>query len=613
MRTKCFKLLTFTIWTFFAANALSQGLDIDCGRFKLEVSSISSMNFIYPADFNEEDHSNTSGKISFMSRNWTDRNKIYYETAYEQDLFALSSHKYLKYAPSQISVDGVNVSQSLNTITTVDNSIISDQIVEQTLVSSMGLKIISRTYGFSHPKYQDFAITHYMIINTGEADEYSGVDLPNQRINNLYFLMQRWNSWPDQHLSDRYHAGTNSFYIDYYGDEPADSLKIFYGWDGDDPDNGPYEDEGNPAYGADYEFLTPYYSGVGLIHADRSVSDRTNDNNKVTAVLRGSNYSLTNWSNTELFTYLTTPGNYPNPINPDLPGMNPKTEQQPRIYMSIGPYNLNFGDTVNVVMFYGVGARGTEECREWGLKYKNGVITAKQKNEFLRWGKTDLFDKLSSARRIWKNKLQLPEGNNLNPPSSIDVQSGPGYVELNWNTVPGAQSYKLYRAVGVKDSVLYPLLTQILTGTYYKDEDVNRGFDYYYNITAVDAKGVESSKYWARTSRKSAVPRTAQGVDDLSQVRVVPNPFVYDKSAKGNYPGQKDKLLFAGLPGPCKITIYTVSGDIVDEIDHDSMEGTQEWFQISKFNQYISSGVYIYHVESKEGRGSTIGKFIIVR
>jgi hypothetical protein len=452
-----------------------------------------------------------------------------------------------------------------------------------------------------------------MIINTGEADEYSGVDLPNQKINDLYFLMQRWNSWPDQHLSDKYHAGTNSFYIDYYGDEPADSLKIFYGWDGDDPDNGPYEDEGNPAYGSDYEFLTPYYSGVGLIHADRSVSDRTNDNNKVTAVLRGSNYSLTNWSNTELFTYLTTPGNYPNPINPDLPGMNPKTEQQPRIYMSIGPYNLNFGDTVNVVMFYGVGARSTEECREWGLKYKNGEITAKQKNEFLRWGKTDLFNKLGSARRIWNNKLQLPEGNNLNPPPSINVQSGPGYVELNWNAVPGAQSYKLYRAVGVRDSVLYPLLTQNLTGTYYKDEDVNRGFDYYYNITAVDAKGVESSKYWARTSRKSAVPRTAQGVDDLSQVRVVPNPFVYDKSAKGNYPGQKDKLLFAGLPGPCKITIYTVSGDIVDEIDHDSMEGTQEWFQISRYNQYISSGVYIYHVESKEGRGSTIGKFIIVR
>lgn len=613
MRTKYLSLLIVAILIFPFVTAFGQSLDLDCGRFKLEVSSTSSMQFIYPADFNEEDHSNTGGKISFMSRNWTDRNKIYYETAYEKDLFAISSRKYLKYGATQITVDGVNATQPLNTITKVENSILSDQVVEQTLTSSMGLKIISRTYGFSHPAYQDFAITHYMIINTGEADQYAGVDLPNQKINDLYFIMERWNSWPDQHLLEKYHPGTSSHYMDYYGDEPSDSLKIFYGWDGDDPDNGPFEDEGNPAFGADYEFLTPYYSGVGLIHADKSVADRSNDDNKVTAVLRGANYQLSNWSNTELFTYLTTPGNYPNPIDPDLPGMNPKTEQQPRVYMSIGPYNLNFGDTVNVVMFYGVGARSTEECREWGTKYKNGEINDAQKNEFLRWGKTDLFGKLSSARRIWKNKLALQGGLNLNPPASVNVTSGPGFIELNWDAVPNAQSYNVYRAVGVKDSVIYPLVMKNLTSTYYKDEDVNRGFDYYYNITAVDAKGVESSKYWARTSRKSAVPRTAQGNDNLSEIRVVPNPFVYDKAGKGNYPGQKDKILFAGLPGPCKITIFTVSGDVVAELDHDSIEGTEEWFEITKYNQYISSGVYIYHIESKEGKGSTIGKFIIIR
>jgi hypothetical protein len=613
MRIKYFNILTFTIWTFFAANAFSQSLNLDCGRFKLEVSSTSSMQFIYPADFNDDDHSNTGGKISFMSRNWTDRNKIYYETAYEKDLFALSSKKYLKYAPSQISVDGVNATQVINTITSVNSEIISDQIVEQTLASSMGIKIISRTYGFSHPNYQDFAITHYMLINSGEADQFPGVDIPNQKLNDLYFIMERWNSWPHQHLPERYHPGTSSHYMDYYGDEAQDSLKIFYGWDGDDPDNGPYEDEGNPAYGSTMEFLTPYYSGVGLIHADNSTTDRSNNEQKVTSVLRGANYQLTNWSNTELFTYLTTPGNFPNPINPDLPGMNPKTEQQPRVYMSIGPYNLEYGDTVNVVIFYGVGARNTEECREWGIKYKNGEINDQQKNQFLRWGKADLFNKMSRAKKLWKNNLQIPGGLNPPAPSSITVASGPGYIELNWNSVPKASSYNIYRAVGVKDSVIYPMVVNNLTSNYYKDEDVNRGFDYYYNITAVDANGVESSKYWARTSRKSAVPRTAQGDDNLSEVRVVPNPFIYDKTGKGNYPGQKDKLLFAGLPGPCKIRIYSVSGDVVDEIDHDSIEGTHEWFQVSKYNQFISSGVYIYHVESKEGKGSTIGKFIIIR
>ena len=93
----------------------------------------------------------------------------------------------------------------------------------------------------------------------------------------------------------------------------------------------------------------------------------------------------------------------------------------------------------------------------------------------------------------------------------------------------------------------------------------------------------------------------------------MPNPFVYDKSGQSNYPGQKDKILFAGLPGPCRITIFTMSGDIVDEIDHNSIEGTEEWKQVSKYNQFIASGVYIYQVESTEGKGSTIGKFIIIR
>ncbi|MDZ7724420.1 MAG: hypothetical protein U5R06_16855 [candidate division KSB1 bacterium] len=38
-------------------------------------------------------------------------------------------------------------------------------------ISSMGLRIVARTYGFSHEDYQDFALTHYMFINTGEANE----------------------------------------------------------------------------------------------------------------------------------------------------------------------------------------------------------------------------------------------------------------------------------------------------------------------------------------------------------------------------------------------------------------------------------------------------------
>ena len=614
MTNKYIIQLLFSLMILFSINLFAQQtLDLDCGRFQLNVGDDGDLEFLYPADFNETDHCRTDGNLSFMSSDWTDKNGLLHESAWESDIFAYSSQKYLRYGPTQIVVDGVDVTMALNNITSVDPNLTADQVIEQTFISSMGLKVVSRTYGFSHPLYQDFAITHYIIINSGEADEFEGVDLPNQKLNNLYFILDRWRSWPDQHLSDDYHPGTSSHYMDYYGEHPEDSLQIFYGWDGDDPDNGNYEDEGNPAYGSTWEFLTPYYNGIGLIHADNNVLDRNNNPARVTAVLRGANYELSNWSGDQFYTYLTKAGNFPNDIDPDIPGISPKQQQQPRMYMSIGPYDLEFGDTINVVMFYGVGARSTQECREWGSKYKNGEITSEEKNVFLRWGKVDLFNKLSLAKQVWQNNLHLLSQLNPVPPSSISVTSGPGNTELNWAPVKESVSYNIYRAIGVQDSVIYPLIQKQLTKTSFKDEDVNRGFDYYYNVTAVDINGNESSQYWARTSRKSAVPRTAQGKDNLSQVRVVPNPFVYDKSAKSNYPGQKDKLLFAGLPGPCRITIYTVSGDIVDVIDHDSIEGTEEWKQATKYNQYIASGVYVYHIESMDGKGSTIGKFIIIR
>jgi hypothetical protein len=120
---------------------------------------------------------------------------------------------------------------------------------------------------------------------------------------------------------------------------------------------------------------------------------------------------------------------------------------------------------------------------------------------------------------------------------------------------------------------------------------------------------VESTKYRTR-SRIPVTPfaSTGQALDD---VRVVPNPFVYN--AEGNYFPDVDRITFAGLPGPSKITIFTLTGDVVDEIEHNIQSGSAIWNTYSKFNQYLASGVYFYHVESLEGKGSTTGKFIVIR
>ena len=582
----------------------------NCGKLKLQVGETGQNRILYPADF-DVDNLASAGSVSFMTKDWKNIAGIAHPVAWERDNYFVSSKKTVKYPYATITVNGQNITTPAE-YDAVDANLIADQLIETVYVNSVGMRVMERSYSFSHPDYQDFAFTHYKIVNTGEANDKAGVDLPGQQLKNLHFIVDRFRVSPGDGVAAANHPGTYSWWIDTYGGDPGDSLGLFFGWDGDDPINGPYEDEGNPAFATTWEFLTPYYVGVGLVHADKKVNDKTHDQTKLVAVKRAGTYDYNSITEQQMYTYMTTPGNFPVHVQPDVPGANPRAEQQAEACMSVGPYDMAFGDTVNIVIFYGVGARSTEDCRIWGAKYKRGEITDDQKNEFLRWGRTDLFNKMGRAIRFWKGGLKLPAGWNLLPPSSFAIQNGPGKVFLSWSGVSGASSYNVYRALGVQDSVVFSLIADKLTATNYVDENVKKGFNYYYNLTAADAKGIESSKYWLRSSRKSVVPFTAQG-KTMADVRVVPNPFLYDMSAKTNYVGQKDKLVFAGLPGPCKIKIYTQSGDLVDEFDHTTLEGIHEWFNITKFNQYVASGVYVFYVESTEGKGSVFGKFIVIR
>ena len=598
-------LLIFLVSPFVWA----QNQQSNCGKLQMNYGETGGKSLHFPADFDQSGISN-NGNMGFMARDWTDENGAFTPKAYEFDMFPASSKKIVKYPYATIVVDGVDITVP-EEYESVDPDLIADQMIEMQYISSIGVRVVERAYSFSHPDYQDGSISHYMIINTGEADELDGVDIPGQTLTDLHLVLGPWQIHPGHNVPDRHHPGVYSHWMDFYGDEAGDSLQLFYGWDGDDPKNGDFEDEGNPSIDTG-EFLAPYYGGVGLIYADNSVADRTHDAAKFVAGFRAGTYDYNAITEDQMFDNLSTPGSFPPAIDADVPGADPRFEQHPTVYMSVGPWDMAFGDTINVVIFHGVGARSTEECRIEGAKYKSGEITDEQKNEFLRWGKTDLFHKMSKFTQLWNNDLQLPDGFNLTPPSSFTLDKGPGLATLSWSSVPGAASYNLYRALGVQDSTIFSILKPGMTETNYVDEDVNKGFNYYYNLTAVDANGVESSFYWLRTMRKSVVPFAEQG-ESLDDVRVVPNPFVYDKSGKTNYVGQKDKMMFAGLPGPCKITIYSESGDLIDEIDHPSQEGTHEWFGITRFNQFVASGIYVYHVESTEGKGSVMGKFVIIR
>ena len=72
-------------------------------------------------------------------------------------------------------------------------------------------------------------------------------------------------------------------------------------------------------------------------------------------------------------------------------------------------------------------------------------------------------------------------------------------------------------------------------------------------------------------------------------------------------------IRFTHLPEKCNIKIYTVTGEFVFELDHESkIDGNEFWDLRTINNQEVSPGLYIYVVTSKDA-APFIGKFAIVR
>ncbi len=108
-------------------------------------------------------------------------------------------------------------------------------------------------------------------------------------------------------------------------------------------------------------------------------------------------------------------------------------------------------------------------------------------------------------------------------------------------------------------------------------------------------------------------------------VIVYPNPYRADGGyARDGYENRhrtkrvewSREVHFANLPNGCTIRIYTLAGDLVQEIKHyhpDGDPGSQEetWNMISRNTQSIMSGIYIWSVRSE--LGEQLGKLVIIK
>lgn len=122
---------------------------------------------------------------------------------------------------------------------------------------------------------------------------------------------------------------------------------------------------------------------------------------------------------------------------------------------------------------------------------------------------------------------------------------------------------------------------------------------------------------YAEFVTKSITYDKTKAVTDLSKVSVVPNPYCgaasWEPQNTGVGRGER-KIYFIHLPKDCTIRIYTMSGNLVKTLTHNSVlsDGQEPWNLVSKDGMDIAFGVYIFNVDAP-GLGSKTGKFAVIK
>jgi hypothetical protein len=178
------------------------------------------------------------------------------------------------------------------------------------------------------------------------------------------------------------------------------------------------------------------------------------------------------------------------------------------------------------------------------------------------------------------------------------------------------------------------------THYYYKFNVPNllNGWQYGFAVTAYDsgdaATNLISLESSALQTLQRVVPGTPPQQNGSHPVGVYPNPY-YTRAYWDGTQERDRKLYFFNLPAHAEIRIYTLAGDVVDIMQHDAAtynandiqwfqstfsDGTQQlaggehaWDLITRKDQAVASGLYLFTVKNKDTGDIQRGKFLVIK
>ncbi len=560
-----------------------------------------------------------------------------------------------KYDAPIVNVDG-NVSYEKDvSIDRIDPTLKADRMLDNVVHTQLGLTMNRKIYQFSAPGYDNFIVYEYTYKNTGNTDaDPTTIELPNNTLTGVYFYYTFRYSINKQ---ARYVIGNSSGWgintmVDTRGDgvevDPVgEQFRCQFSWHGYHPGKEvTYDNIGGPVWSINSNAARYLDKGdtvgrlaawqfVGNItlHADKSATDKSDDPNQPSTTgwedsdrnefLAGNNAFNVNRMQGE-YTLMSAGHKSPRHAKSVQPDGNYAAQTAApygtgtggtSAVNGYGPYTLAPGDSVTIVFAEAASGMGYDAGLEVGKRFKNGTITALQKNQEVMKGKDSLMATFKRIKDAYDaNWATIP--NPPKPPKVLDIKSGGDRITLSWSLYDGENpsGYEIWRASANVDST-YHLIQTLPAGTSsYNDTSLSRGFDYYYYVTAVGAGGAKSSRYYSQSYDPARLKRKAGTA--LNQIRVVPNP--YNSSAvpdQVRFPGGAagDRIAFYDIPGECTIKIYTEMGELIKTIEHNDGSGDEFWNQVTSSGQIVVSGVYIGVItDTKTGEKHTV-KFVIIR
>ena len=475
----------------------------------------------------------------------------------------------------------------------------------------LGMVVTARYMTWADPRYDDFVLVK--------------LDLKFKKA-----IRHFWWGW----MSDC-DVGNNTI-TDYYYDDLT----------GFDQTNGigyMYDDDGDPAVqrDANSKLLSPTHIGQVLLSAPPPGGSITEPASQSVA---WETFTWWDWNND-----ITGDASAYERLSQGTIKQSPP--EQPfdyRILTAVGPYEVQAGDSAT--MYFAIVFGEGLDADYWARRARLGGSTTSLGS---------LVEHAENAKALFADGLAIadpaPE-----PPALSEPAAGGKEVTLRWESAAEEDDdfagYHVYKS-NVSNVGPWDLIRDFASRPYVNTciDTLKIGFPTFYMVTAYDQAGNESTKGAASSKTidgvyaatipsdyegdcQASCQEQCQGCPEclekclqecmsqkarhaLDRVFVAPNP--YRGSADWERLDYEGRLSFMNLPKQCTIYIYSLTGEQVDVVYHNttgdpsadqagSETGGESWDMLTGNNQSIASGIYIFRVVSSD-YGEKVGKFAVIK